>query len=142
MSVAAADQFVRRGRRSAALLAVAAMTLGGVACSEDDADSVADAARDVAGTVADAAQDASARTVAEAFRAALLADDGPDGANRRRVTVLQEAAGDLPGNPDVRGVEDGDGDGFDDDGRVEIRVGDQSSCVLIDEGGDTNIENC
>jgi len=125
--------------RLAALLIVPLFLLG-AACGDDD-DSVGDAARDAADSVADAAQDVSARSVAEAFRAALVADPA-DGQDRRAVAVLEETAADLPGEPEVLGIGDADGDGLDDDGRVELRVDDQSSCLLIGAGGDLNIENC
>lgn len=141
----------RRAGRAAAAVIVATMALVGAACGDDDesvadqagdvADSVAEGARDAAGEVGDLAEDASARSVAEAFRAALLSDEA-DGANRRSVAVLQESAGDLPGDPEVRGIDDADGDGRDDDGRVELAVNDESSCLMISETGDLNIEDC
>jgi hypothetical protein len=127
-------------RTKITILLVALVALTG-ACSDDDVDEAADTARDAAGTIADAAQDASARSVAEAYRAALLSDES-DGANRRRVDVLQETADDLPGNPEILGIEDADGDGADDDGRVELRVDNESSCLTISAEGDTDIEDC
>ena len=127
-------------RTKITILLVALVALTG-ACSDDDVDEAADTARDAAGTVADAARDASARSVAEAYRAALLSDES-DGANRRRVDVLQETADDLPGDPEILGIEDADGDGADDDGRVELRVDNESSCLTISEQGDTDIEDC
>jgi len=128
-----------RGRLVVLLLGLVAVA--GVACSDDDVDAVADEAGDVASSVVDAAEDVSARSVAEAYRAALVAD-ASGGASRRQVQVLEETTGDLPGEPEVLGIDDGDGDGLDDDGRVEVRVNDQSSCLLISESGDLNIENC
>lgn len=131
-----------RARNLLTAVVVALLAVVGGACSDDELDSVADEVGNVASTVADAAQDVSARSVAEAYRAALLADDGADGPDRRRIQVLQETSGDLPGEPEVQGIEDGNGDGLDDDGRVELRVDDQSSCLLIAEDGELNIEDC
>ena len=58
------------------------------------------------------------------------------GASRRDVDVLEESVDDLPGEPEVTGIDDGDGDGRDDDGVVEVHVGDQRACLVIGEPGD------
>ena len=129
----AADRPGCRTRHHPAVLAaaLAIVALGGTACSDGGARS---------GSAAE--PDAAARTAAEAFRSALLADDGPDGRDRRSRAVLEAAAGDLPGHPEVRGIEDADGDGFDDDGRIELRVEGRRWCLLVDDAGDTDVERC
>jgi hypothetical protein len=134
----------------AGVLALA--TLG--ACSDEDRAEVADQAEDAAGEAADraedaagevkgAAQDAGARAQAEAMRGAINGQDLAAGETVRSISVLQEAADGLPGNPTVEGIGDADNDGFDDDGRVEVRVGDQRSCLTLPASGDDiEVANC
>lgn len=124
------------GRRSFALLAVAGLTLGLAACDDDTRDEIADDARDLRETVEDAAGETSARAIAETLRGLILADDLDGGASRRDVDVLEESVAELPGDPEVTGIEDTDGDGRDDDGVVEVRVGDQRACLVIAEPGE------
>ena len=50
--------------------------------------------------------------------------------------MLQEAADGLPGDPTVEGIADTNGDGFDDDGRVEVRVEQERSCLTLPASGD------
>lgn len=116
-------------------MAVAALSLGLAACDDDTRDELADDARDVGEQVEDATGEASARAVAETLRGAIVADDLDGGASRRDVRVLEESIADLPGDPEVTGIDDGDGDGRDDDGVVEVRVGDQRACLQIAEPG-------
>jgi hypothetical protein len=83
------------------------------------------------------AKQTGARTSAEAFRVSVKAQDTegkPGGV--RNVQVLREAADDLPGGPEVLGVDDADGDGIDDDGFVEVKVDDEFACVTLPESGD------
>jgi hypothetical protein len=123
-------------RRIIAFVATAGLALGLAACDDDDRDELADDARDAIEDVEDAAGEASARGVAESLRGVILADDLDGGASRRDVDVLEESVDDLPGEPEVTGIDDGDGDGRDDDGVVEVHVGDQRACLVIGEPGD------
>jgi hypothetical protein len=119
----------RLGRRLASL-GVAVALLGAMACGGDD--STGDDPDDDLG---EQAASAEARAVAEALRVVVLAD-GTDGPDRRRVDSLQENADDIPGEPDISGIADEDGDGLDDDGKVEITVDDEVACMTIaDDGG-------
>jgi hypothetical protein len=108
-------------KRSWVLVVFAVMSLLAVACDEAE----------------QTAKQTGARASAEAFRVSVKAQDTegvPGGV--RNVQVLREAADDLPGGPDVLGIDDGDGDGIDDDGFVEVRVDDEFACVALPESGD------
>ena len=132
------------GRRIFALVAASALALGLAACDDDTRDEIADDARDVREEVEDVAGETSARAVAETLRGAILAEDLDGGASRRDIDVLEESVADLPGEPEVTGIEDGDGDGRDDDGIVEVQVGDQRACLQIaepDAGDDVGEED-
>jgi hypothetical protein len=129
------------------------LLLGASACSDDTNDKVSDAADSVGSDVSDAAGDiredaedgagsVGARTQAEALRASLKGNDTADAEGVRSVAAINEAATDLPGDVEVTGVDDADGDGLDDDGRVQVDQGDQSACVILPaEGEDTTVEN-
>lgn len=120
------------------------------ACGDDDggvserADQVLDGAQQRAGKAVDAlgetGESVGARVLAEAVRAALVAEDLGAGESLRDVAVLREAVGDLPGEPVVGGIEDGDGDGLDDDGKVEVALNDERACLSVAEGGDIDVE--
>lgn len=118
-------------------LAVMGMVFG-VACDDDTEDEVQETVDDVQEDVEDVAGEASARAVAEALRGAIVADEGDD--DLRSVAVIQENIDDLPGDPEVVGIADADGDGLDDDGLIEVRVGDQAACLELTRD-DANVEN-
>lgn len=140
------------------------LLLAAPACSDDTNDKVSDAADSVGSDVSDAADSAGAdlgdaasdiredaedgagavgaRTQAEALRASLKGNDTANADGVRSVAAINEAATDLPGDVEVTGVDDTDGDGLDDDGRVQVDQGDQSACVILPaEGEDTTVEN-
>lgn len=127
-------------RRLLAAGAMAALLAAG--CSEETQKEVDEAADSVREDAEDAAGDAGARTVAESLRAALAINDIAENDGYRSVKALQDAADDLPGDPQISGIEDADGDGFDDDGEVEVTVEDQAACLLIPETGtETEVTN-
>jgi hypothetical protein len=85
----------------------------------------------------DEAEQAGARASAEVFRVSLKAQDTKDETGGvRNIEALREAADDLPGDPNVIGIRDGDGDGVDDDGFVAVRVDDQFACITLPESGE------
>ncbi len=87
-------------------------------------------------TACDAADDVTARAGAEAFRVSLKAQDTDDDRGGvRAIDALNKAAEDVPGSPDITGIADTDGDGTDDDGLLEVKVGDQVACVRLPESG-------
>jgi hypothetical protein len=117
---------VRRERnairlRRPVILIVAAMMLAVGACDEAE----------------ETAKEAGARASAEVVRVSLKAQDlkgRPGGV--RNVEVLREAADDLPGKAEVVGIHDGNGDGIDDEGLVEVKVEDEYACVTLPETGE------
>jgi outer membrane murein-binding lipoprotein Lpp len=146
----------RTVRRSAGVVvASAALLLAG--CSDDDADSVANDAQDQVDDASDRADDLQddaddlkddieqeldeaegqldeglARGQAEIFKQRLT-DVGQDDSPSAEVDEWESIAADLPGDPDVSGIEDTDGDGVDDDGKVQISVDDSSACVTVSD---------
>lgn len=122
------------------LAILATLTLGtaAVACSEEaqqKAEDAVDAARE---DLENAADDTAARAQAEVFRAALRAADLDNDDDRRKIDVLNDAADELSDDV-VVGIDDGDGDGLDDDGLVQIESNDQSACVRIAQDGDVKV---
>jgi hypothetical protein len=104
------------------------------ACDGDDNANLRERAEDVAGS-------ASARAAAEVMRGALEAQDLDNGRTLRDVDVLRENAADVPGDPTVEGIVDADGDGKDDDGKVELRVGDRAACVIVTPQNKVSVES-
>lgn len=104
------------------------------ACGDDDNANLRERAEDVAGS-------AGARAAAEVMRGALEAQDLDNGKTLRDVGVLRENADDVPGDPTVEGIVDANGDGEDDDGKVELRVGDQAACVIVSTENKVSVEN-
>ena len=116
-----------------------AIALGGAlwlsACGDDD--STADRARDAAGEVDNAVDAGIARGQAEIFRQRAK-DLVRQGESLDSMSVLQEAARDLPRTPTVTGLGDANGDGRDDDGKVQIAIDDSFACVVV-SGADINV---
>jgi hypothetical protein len=127
---------VRRARpaRRLAWTGIVVVLLAAIACSADD-DSAGD---DPDNDLGEQAASAEARAVAEALRVVILAD-GSDGPERREVASLQENVDDIPGDPDISGIADDDGDGLDDDGKIEITVDDEVACLTVAEAGDVDV---
>lgn len=98
-------------------------------------------AQEAADAVEQGGQRAGARAVAEAIRAALVVQNLEADQNVRDVAVLREAVGDVPGAPQVSGIDDADGDGRDDDGKIEIAVDAERACLTLPdgEGGDIDV---
>ena len=81
-----------------------------------------------------------ARVAAEAFAAAVDADEDAAADGATSMSVIEENIDDLPGDPEVSGIEDGDGDGRDDDGLVGFIVDEDESCVELDpDGGEASV---
>lgn len=160
-----------RPRRLAASGITLALLFGGAACSDETEDKVSDAAEsagddiaaasdeaqqdaeDMASDVSEAAGDVAddlaggadavgARAQAEALRASLKGNDTANAEGVRSVAAIEQAAADLPGDVAISGVDDGDGDGLDDDGRVQVDQDGESACVILPaEGEDTTVES-
>ena len=128
--------------RPLALLAAALFVLAPLtaACSSETADKAKDTVDSAADDAATAADKTQARTTAEALRASLKANATADEEGIRSVKAIDEASADLPGDPEITGVDDGDGDGLDDDGKVEVSFDDEHACLsLPEEGEDTEV---
>jgi hypothetical protein len=108
-----------------------------VACSDETRDRIGDAADSAREDIESAGNTVGARAAAESFRAAIKADDLDDArGGARELALLQDKADALPGDPVAEGITDADGDGIDDDGRVEFVVGDAVACVTLPASGD------
>ena len=105
------------------------------ACGDDS--SASDKARDAAGQVDSAVDAGLARGQAEIFRQRAK-DLVRQGESLDSMSVLQEAARDLPRNPTITGLGDSNGDGKDDDGKLEITIDKSHSCISI-TGSDINV---
>lgn len=123
---------MRYARMGLMALAVVGLIAGG-ACD----DNTRDKAKETVESAKEKAGEAGARAAAEAYRASLKAhftDDATGGV--RNVEALREAARDLPGDPEITGIDDADGDGRDDDGHVQAKVGNENACITLPESGD------
>jgi hypothetical protein len=122
------------------LLVVAAL-LGGmfVACNNDDDGDGETDIDEIDDQAAEVTESAGARGLAEALRLVLIEDDLDDDQHVRDVDVLQESVDDLPGDPDVQGIADEDGDGKDDDGKVEVFVNDEVACMSVSMDSDVEV---
>jgi hypothetical protein len=122
-------------RRGVAAVLVAGVLLLGPGCSK--------ATRDQAKqTVKSAQQDAQAtldkatpRLEAEAMRAALKVSSTARTQGVRSVAALREAAKKVPGSPKISGIVDANGDGKDDDGKVQIDAKGYSACLILPASG-------
>lgn len=137
--------------RCATAALLVAPVLGG--CGDDNGQTASEQAEEVlqearqqaqeaAAALESAGDTAGARAVAEALRTALVVEDLERSEAARDVDVLREAVDDLPGDPQVSGIEDTDGDGRDDDGQIEVIVDEERACVTVpDGGGDIDVSN-
>ncbi|MEZ5139271.1 MAG: hypothetical protein R2702_06410 [Acidimicrobiales bacterium] len=125
-----------RRSRFALLILLALLAPAVAACSSDTTDSAKETVESAKDDAAQAADDTEVRAQAEALRVSLKANDTADEEGVRSVDAIDQAVEDLPGDPEVSGVDDGDGDGLDDDGKVQLTVGDSSACVTLPESGE------
>jgi hypothetical protein len=118
-----------------ALAIGALVALAPLAACGDDTQSVEDQARDAADDAASAVDEkvdeGLARGQAEILRERIKDEAGGDASTWTTMTVIQAAVDDLPSDPEVTGLEDGDGDGKDDDGKIGIAIDDSNACVTI-----------
>jgi hypothetical protein len=123
---------MRYARMGLMVLAVVGLMAAG-ACDDDTRGK----AKETVESAKQKAGEAGARAAAEAFRASLKAQDADNATGGvRNAAALQDAAKDLPGDPEITGINDADGDGRDDDGYVQAKVGDENACITLPESGD------
>jgi hypothetical protein len=123
-----------------------------VACSEETKDSARETAdqleddaqrnADELGTELDEkADEGQARAAAEDLRVRIKANETASTQGPRSMTAISESAVDVAGDPEIVGAADADGDGLDDDGKVQVNVGGASACVTLPAtGDDTSVE--
>ena len=123
---------MRYARMGLMALAVVGLIAGG-ACDDDTRDK----AKETVESAKDKVGEAGARAAAEAYRASLKAHDTDDASGGvRNVEALRVVVKDLPGDPEITGIDDADRDGRDDDGYVQATVGDKNACITLPETGD------
>jgi hypothetical protein len=124
-----------RLRHLLCFLSVAGLLLV-VGCSDETRDQTREAAESAAEDADEFVDSSSAQAIAAALQASIEADERYEDEGPRSVAVLQENIDDLPGEPEVVGVDDTDGDGLEDDGQVEVRVDDDAACLSLGEIGE------
>lgn len=128
-----------------ALVALTSISLAG--CSSDTKDKAKDAVdsakedakkgADKAGnTLSTKKDEAQARATAEELRVRMKESDTADAEGVRSVKALNDSVSKLAGNPTVTGIEDGNGDGLDDDGKVQVDVNDSHACLTLPATGE------
>lgn len=111
------------------------------ATAEDVRDDAESTAEDVVDEVAETADEGAARAQAEALRASVVeaVDDAGEDESARSVALVEAEAEELPSDVTLEGLDDGDGDGLDDDGQVTVAVDESAACVTLPESG-TDLE--
>lgn len=128
-----------RDRRLGALIALLVLAAGlATGCGDDDGSGTG-STDDRDQSPGEVLESAGARGVAEAVRVALVEDDLQPDQHERDVDVIEESIEDLPVDPDVEGLVDDDGDGRDDDGKVEVHVNSEAACMSIAMDGDVEV---
>ncbi len=124
---------VRRVGLFVGAFGVAALLLAG--CSEEAKQDARQTVTQVSRDATVKADETAARTQAEALRGAMKAGKGTN-QSLRSMDLVKGSGRDLPGNVTVVGATDGDADGLDDDGLVEVRVDGSIACVVLPASGD------
>ena len=119
-------------RLAIAALAVVSTATFGAGCSK----STTDAAKKTAENAANDIKRGTAVGIADVLRTAIKHEASDKHKSPRSLTVIDAAIHDIPGTPDVIGVADANHDGLDDDGKVEVKVGNQYACLTIPQQGD------
>jgi hypothetical protein len=101
--------------------------------AESAADDARDGAEDALDEAEEATQTAGAQAAARAMQVTIQNDDRYDDEGPRSIAVLEDSRDNLPNDGDVEGISDDDGDGLDDDGLVQVQVGDEAACLELGE---------
>ena len=117
------------------LAALLALTLT-TACSEETKENARDTAESLEDDAQKNADEVQARAAAEELRVRVKANESAQAQGPRSMTAIGESSVDLAGDPEVAGALDADGDGLDDDGKVQVNVGAASACLTLPATGD------
>ncbi|MCU1352549.1 MAG: hypothetical protein JWM05_1758 [Acidimicrobiales bacterium] len=131
----------RRSAPLSALVLTVALVLGG-GCSKTTRDKAKDAAKSAEQDATAAVDQAKARAVAEAIRLGLKTNKTAKAKGLRSVVAIKEVVDNLPGNPTITGILDANGDGLDDDGKVQVEENAKFACLTLPATGtDTTVNN-
>lgn len=129
-------QAVAMRLRHLVIMLVAVLGLASVSgCSEETQKKVDDAVESAKQDIKKKSGEAGARAAAEALRLGANAKSRADDKPMRSVSVLRDVAKELPSSVTVSGIDDGNGDGLDDDGRVSVAYEGKNACVELPEQG-------
>lgn len=121
-----------QARMLVAAVAVTTTATFGSACSK----STTDAAKKTVKNATNDIERATAVGIADTVREAIKHEASDKHLSPRSLSVIDAAIHDVPGTPEVVGATDANRDGLDDDGKVEVKVGDQYACLTIPVQGD------
>ncbi len=126
----------RRLLSALAIVFATTLAFGTVACSSKTQNSAKDTLNSAKKDAAKKTDEVAARAAAEGLRVSLKGNDTAGKEGIRSVKAINQAAKDLPGNAKFSGVKDSDGDGMDDDGKVEVTVGSGQACLTLPKTGE------
>jgi hypothetical protein len=132
----------RPARRAVLATAATVFLCAGVAlgCSDKTNEDLRSAGSQFLTDASGAANATGVRGAAESFRGLVKAK--ASGQELRSMTVVNEAASNIPSTVTVSGITDADGDGKDDDGFVQFTLDGRSACVVLPATGDnTEVTN-
>ena len=105
---------------------------------EDDAQKNAD---ELGAELDQTGAEARARVAAEDLRARIKANTTTTTLGPRSMVAITESIPAVVGTPEVVGAADADGDGLDDDGKVQVNIDGASACLTLPAtGDDTTVE--
>ncbi len=125
------------------LTLLVALAMSAPACSQETRDKVKGAGRSAQRDAEALGRQTEARTAAEALRVALKSEKDKNGRSMKNIShAVRTYASRVPGNPQISGAVDANSDGRDDDGKIQVNVGDKSACVVLPAtGSDTTVRN-
>lgn len=113
--------------------------LGATGCSGSSPEATQKKVQDAKNKVQNPAQvardNAAVREAAEGFATRLRTADQ----DARSMDAMRAAVAEVPTSVEVSGILDGNGDGRDDDGKVQFQAGDAYACVAVN-GNDVAVD--
>jgi hypothetical protein len=132
---------VRARRLAPMAIAILIAVPFAAACSEETQQNARDTAESLGEDAEANAAEASARAAAEELRVRIKANATAATQGPRSMVAIAESSEDIVGDPEVVGATDADGDGLDDDGKVQVNVSGASACVTLPATGDDTTVN-